>query len=677
MKSKRLTVIGIVTAAAVLASIVAVLAVTNVTPATPNGWSSVSQRTASGSFVDGPLTPPLGTGSYRMTTGAGNSGPDLPQTGAGQGGKTWLTTQQYDNTKLADITSISYSTYISSSPSSAIIAPSLQFQIDFNGDGTRDGTMVFEPYYSTLANGGTQHNVAPREWQTWDALNGKWWFPGSAFTNNPSFAFCSSSCFVTFSSIVAAYPNAKIVTWYPLADGYGVQFQAGQNSPGAPWANFDGNVDGLTIGVSGTDSTTNFDPNSSTVLTVSPVNTQGWTIQTDGGASAGYVQGPGTPPLGTGSGELKVGANGDDAAQFRQPGYAGTYLRDLTALRYSTYVSTTGSGGQAAYIIINIDFDNDGVLDDQLFFEPVYQNGTYSGDPVPNQCGGDPLCVALNTWQTWDALHGGWWSLNDATFGPPLRTLANYIALHPDARIINRTDGAGGLRLVAGGGAGAWDNFVGNVDAFTVGVSINLTTYNFEADTDGDGTPDAGDCAPLDPNRHPGATEVCNGLDDDCDGLIDEGVSTTFYKDGDGDGFGNAGISVQACAAPPGYVTDNTDCNDTNASIHPGATEICDGIDNDCDGLIDEGFPNTDGDGQANCVDADDDNDGKPDTIDNCPLVPNANQKDFDGDGIGDACDTPNGPPTNKDQCKNDGWMLWKPRFKNQGDCIQYVNTGK
>ena len=65
--------------------------------------------------------------------------------------------------------------------------------------------------------------------------------------------------------------------------------------------------------------------------------------------------------------------------------------------------------------------------------------------------------------------------------------------------------------------------------------------------------------------------------------------------------------------------------------------------------------------------------------IDNCPLVPNPNQADFDHDGIGDVCDSTTGPPTNKDQCKNGGWQLFNsPRmFKNQGDCIQYVNTGK
>jgi hypothetical protein len=66
---------------------------------------------------------------------------------------------------------------------------------------------------------------------------------------------------------------------------------------------------------------------------------------------------------------------------------------------------------------------------------------------------------------------------------------------------------------------------------------------------------------------------------------------TTYYRDADGDGYGNASDSIEADSAPAGYVTDNTDCDDTNAAVNPGATEVRNGIDDDCDGQIDEGCP--------------------------------------------------------------------------------------
>lgn len=87
----------------------------------------------------------------------------------------------------------------------------------------------------------------------------------------------------------------------------------------------------------------------------------------------------------------------------------------------------------------------------------------------------------------------------------------------------------------------------------------------------------------------PPQAEVCDLLDNDCDGVPDNGVIRTFYRDNDRDGFGNQNDSLQRCQAPPNYVENNADCDDFRAAVNPNAPEICDGLDNNCNGDIDEG----------------------------------------------------------------------------------------
>ena len=109
-------------------------------------------------------------------------------------------------------------------------------------------------------------------------------------------------------------------------------------------------------------------------------------------------------------------------------------------------------------------------------------------------------------------------------------------------------------------------------------------------DQDGDGTLVCDDCDDEDPDVHPDAVEACDGIDNNCDGQVDEDDSqgTMWYPDDDGDGYGDSEGSTQACQMPEGYVDNADDCDDSDAGFSPDASELCDDLDNDCDGDIDE-----------------------------------------------------------------------------------------
>ena len=138
-------------------------------------------------------------------------------------------------------------------------------------------------------------------------------------------------------------------------------------------------------------------------------------------------------------------------------------------------------------------------------------------------------------------------------------------------------------------------------------VDEELVYTDFVPDADGDGYGDASgpvrtDCAPpaghvvdasdcddSDPSIFPGAVETCNGADDNCNGSRDEGMAEyTYFLDADGDGHGVTDVTEVACALPDGFSESSTDCDDEASSTYPGAYESCDGVDNDCNDLIDD-----------------------------------------------------------------------------------------
>ena len=145
------------------------------------------------------------------------------------------------------------------------------------------------------------------------------------------------------------------------------------------------------------------------------------------------------------------------------------------------------------------------------------------------------------------------------------------------------------------------------------------------------------DCDDYDAATHPGAEEVCDGIDNDCDHELDEGVQTTWYADSDGDGFADVDTTADACEAPSGYIAapedDAWDCDDTSAEVNPDATEVCNELDDDCDGLVDDDDDSLDTSTASTWFD------------------------DSDGDGFGDAdvttttCEAPSGTVADDTDC--------------------------
>ena len=156
-----------------------------------------------------------------------------------------------------------------------------------------------------------------------------------------------------------------------------------------------------------------------------------------------------------------------------------------------------------------------------------------------------------------------------------------------------------------------------------VATSLLLTACPKDGDTgdltdaDGDGYAEWEDCNDRDPMIHPDAVETCDGRDNDCDDEVDEGATTTLYRDADLDGYGDASTSTTGCEGTGGYAANGDDCDDENPDVHPDADEWCDGLDNDCDDEVDEDLEYADW-----YADEDADGYGDPDSVINDCLQP-------------------------------------------------------
>lgn len=287
------------------------------------------------------------------------------------------------------------------------------------------------------------------------------------------------------------------------------------------------------------------------------------------------------------------GENNEDLALF-------TYYADLDGDGYGWASSTYEWCGLTDGFVL----DNTDCNDENASSSPSLNE--ICGDEIDNNCDGeiDEDCTVATTTEYYLDVDGD-------GYGDPNSSVSS--TTQPDGYVTDNTDCNDYDVDINPGADEICDNIDNNCsgenneglsfinyydDLDDDGYGWASTTYNWCALTDGFVTND-NDCNDDDSDINPDATEICgDGIDNNCDGEIDEDcddVVVTYYLDADGDGYGDADNSVSTTTKPSGYVFNSTDCDDNDANIYPGATEVCDGVDNNCDGSIDENCEGNDG----------------------------------------------------------------------------------
>jgi hypothetical protein len=318
------------------------------------------------------------------------------------------------------------------------------FDYYYGGSNLHDMTLVQAPDGSLSGTGGAFSGVLPYAYP-WTVVSGS--VDGDAITLTADYD--ALACTFTLTGTISA--GAMSGTWTDDCAG----------ARAGTWETTSGVATAMT--------------DSNTVVVVKPSDMQGWGfLQETATGSGSIVAGP---VGGFGDGSVNLIVDGTGGEIIGKAAYLGTELSDITRLEYSTYRS---SGGPALAVALQFNFDGDvtdanNAWQGRLVYEPYHTQ-----------------TVLDDTWQVWDAMDddagsgtGNWWFSNvthatnsGCTMANPC-TWAEVLAAFPDGGVHNTL---GGVVLKAGGG---WTGgFDGNVDALTIGVNWDSTTYNFEPDVD-------------------------------------------------------------------------------------------------------------------------------------------------------------------------------------------------